>query len=29
LLTIRGGAVVLFGLYFLLKGRSAAGEPDL
>ena len=27
LLTIIGGAVVLAGLYFLLKGRSAAGEP--
>ena len=26
--TIVGGAVVLAGLYFLLKGRSAAGEPD-
>jgi drug/metabolite transporter (DMT)-like permease len=28
LLTIVGGAVVLAGLYFLLKGRSAAGEHD-
>src|SRR5215204_1702925 len=28
LLTIVGGAVVLAGLYFLLKGRSAAGESD-
>jgi drug/metabolite transporter (DMT)-like permease len=28
LLTIVGGAVVLAGLYFLLKGRSAAGMPD-
>jgi drug/metabolite transporter (DMT)-like permease len=27
-LTIVGGAVVLAGLYFLLKGRSAAGEPN-
>jgi drug/metabolite transporter (DMT)-like permease len=28
LLTIVGGALVLARLYFLLKGRSAAGEPD-
>jgi len=28
LLTIVGAAVVLAGLYFLLKGRSSAGEPD-
>jgi drug/metabolite transporter (DMT)-like permease len=28
-LTIVGGAVVLAGLYFLLRGRSAADEPDL
>jgi hypothetical protein len=28
LLTIVGGAVVLAGLYVLLEGRSAAGEPD-
>jgi drug/metabolite transporter (DMT)-like permease len=27
LLTIVGGAVVLAGLYFLLKGRSAASDP--
>jgi len=27
LLTIAGGAVVLAGLYLLLKGRSVAGEP--
>jgi hypothetical protein len=29
LLTIVGGAVVLAGLFFLLRGRSAVGEPDL
>jgi drug/metabolite transporter (DMT)-like permease len=28
LMTIVGGAIVLAGLYFLLKGRSATGKPD-
>ena len=28
LLTVVGGAVVLAGLYFLLKGRSVAGGLD-